>query len=304
MELQLKNQTKWRWIIAIYLFTAGLGGGAYLTGVIADILKWDTLIAKIGITIGFPFVFVGTMFLVADLGKPINFWRAYRKPSTSWIARGTIIITFFMVLNFLHFILWIWPFGNILENAVAIRQLLGIVTSVFAVSTMIYTGILLAASRPLAFWSTAILPMLFLVSAFSTGIMAVLLASTIGGVKNGLLALEKLDILLIVLEAFVLIFYLQATHRVPESRASARVVLRGEAAMLFWFGVALLGILVPLALEILGVFVFTGSMAKIAVIAGTICGITGGFLLRQVILMGGIHAPLKAGRFEYALTNV
>ena len=304
METQLKTQTKWRWIIAIYLFTAGLGGGAYLTGVIADILKWDVLISKIGITIGFPFVFVGTIFLIADLGKPINFWRAFMKPGTSWIARGTLIISFFMILNFLHFIFWIWPFANTLENAVGLRHLLGVVTAIFAISTMIYTGILLAASRPLAFWSTAILPMLFLVSAFSTGIMAVLLASTIAGAENGLLTLEKFDILLLAAEIFVLIFYLQATHRVPESRASARVVLRGEVAMLFWLGVALIGILVPLTLEILGVFVFTGSMAKIAVIVGTVCGILGGFILRQVVLAGGIHAPLKAGRFEYGITNV
>jgi len=304
MELQFKAQTKWRWILAIYLFTAGLGGGAYLTGVIADILKWDVLISKIGIVIGFPCVFIGTMFLIIDLGKPINFWRAFMKPSTSWIARGTLIISFFMILNFIHIIFWVWPFSHILEDAGSLRLLLGIVTALLAIATMVYTGILLAASRPLAFWSTAILPMLFLVSATSTGIMAVLLISSLAGAQNGLVLLEKLDILLLVAEVFVLIFYLQATHRVPESRASAKVVLSGAAAMHFWFGVVLFGLLVPLTLEILGAYVFTGSLVKIAVVAGTACGIFGGFMLRQVILMGGIHAPLKAGRFEYALTNV
>lgn len=304
MEIQLKSQTKWRWIIAIYLFLAGLGGGAYVTGVIADLLKWDVRIAKIGVFIGFPCVFIGTMLLVADLGSPKKFWRAFMKPGTSWMARGTIIISFFMIINFFHIVFWIFPYAAKLENAVGLRHLLGIGGIIFAIGTMIYTGILLAASRPVAFWSTGILPLLFLVSALSTGIMSVLLISTIAGVHEKLVLLEKFDILLLALEIFVLIFYFQATHRLPESRASAKIVLRGSVAPLFWFGVALLGIVTPLALELLGLFTFTGTMSTIVIIIGTVCGILGGFILRQVILLGGIHAPLKAGRFEYALTNV
>lgn len=304
MEPRLKAQTKWGWILAIYLFLAGLGGGAYVIGVVADFLKWDLVIAKVGIFLGFPCVFVGSMFLIVDLGSPKNFWRAFMKPGTSWIARGTIIISLFMVINAVHIGFWIWPFSGILENAEGLRHLIGIFGAIFAVSTMIYTGILLGASRPIAFWSTAILPLLFLVSALSTGIMAVILISSIMGAQKGLVLLEKFDILLIVLEMFVLGFYLQATHRVPESRASAKIVLTGSAAPLFWIGVALLGLLIPLLLEIFGIFVISSGGAKIAVLLGTISGMFGGFILRQVVLVGGIHAALKAGRFEYGLTNV
>jgi formate-dependent nitrite reductase membrane component NrfD len=306
MEPRLISQTKWRWIIAIYLFFAGLGGGAYVVGVVADFLKWDPIIAKVGIFMGFPCVFVGSMFLIADLGTPKNFWRAFMRPGTSWIARGTIIISLFMVINAFHIGFWIWPFAGtgILENAEGLRQVIGIAGSIFALGTMIYTGILLGAARPIAFWSTAILPLLFLVSALSTGIMAVILVSSILGARSGLVFLEKFDILLIVLEMFVLGFYLQATHRVPESRSSAKIVLTGSVAPLFWIGVALIGLLIPLLLEILGVFVITSGGVKIAVLIGTVCGIFGGFILRQVVLAGGVHAALKAGRFEYALTNV
>ncbi|OGF59509.1 MAG: hypothetical protein A2Y62_07040 [Candidatus Fischerbacteria bacterium RBG_13_37_8] len=304
MEIQLKSQTKWRWIIAIYLFLAGLGGGAYFTGVVADFLQWDPIISKIGIFMGFPCVFVGSMFLIADLGTPANFWRAFRKPGTSWIARGTIIISIFMIVNAIHIGFWIWPFTPILETAVDLRHIIGIIGIVFAFGTMIYTGILLAASRPIAFWSTAVLPLLFLVSALSTGVMTVVLLGTLAGAREGLNMLEKFDIMLIILEMFVLVFYFQATHRVPESRASARAVLRGSVASLFWFGVALFGLVIPLVLELFEVFIVAGSGGKSGIIIGTICGIAGGFILRQVVLLGGIHAPLKAGGFEYALTNV
>ena len=301
MQTIMKAQTKWGWLIAMYLFLAGLGGGAYVAGVIADFLGLTPGISKIGILLGFPCVLIGCMFLIVDLGKPLNFWRAAMRPLTSWIARGTIIISIFMIVNVIHIGLWIWPF-NMLEASEYARHFIGIIGLIFAFGTMIYTGILLGASRPIAFWSTAILPLLFLVSALSTGFMAVILfSSLIGVLKEGIFILEKFDIILIILEIFVLGFYLQSTHRVYESRASAKLVLTGAIAPFFWFGVAILGIIIPLGLELFGVFAH-GTL--LVIIPATICGMIGGLFLRQVVLSGGIHAPLKAGRFEYSLTNV
>ncbi|MBC8320726.1 MAG: polysulfide reductase NrfD [Bacteroidetes bacterium] len=298
----MKAQTKWSWLIAAYLFLAGVGGGAFVTGAVSDFAGWSEELSRIGILLGFPCVLVGTVFLIFDLGNPKNFWRAYARPGTSWIARGTIIITIFMVVNFLYIVLWIWPFPEVIGASIPLKNFFNIFGSIFAFGTMIYTGILLGASRPIAFWSTAMLPLLFLVSAMSTGIMAVMLTSIISGsgVELSQLAIwEKIDAQLIVIEIFILLFYLQGTHRVPESRASARFVLKGSVAPLFWIGVVLLGILIPLLLEI-GIF---GHSNTILIVATT-SGIIGGFCLRQVVLSGGIHAPLKSGRFEYYLTNV
>ena len=92
-------QVEWRWLIAAYLFLAGVGGGAYMAGVIADIVggpDW-MIVSKIGVFLGLPCVLIGTLFLLADLGTPSHTWRVWMKPGTSWIARGTIIITIFMV---------------------------------------------------------------------------------------------------------------------------------------------------------------------------------------------------------------
>ncbi len=292
----LKAQSKWRWLVALYLFLAGLGGGAYVTGAVAGFFvdqAWAT-VAKIGICLGFPCVALGCLFLLADLGSPGKFWRAGMRPNTSWIARGTIIITIFMALGVIHILLGVWPSDQLAESTSA-RHLVSVLGIIFAFGTMVYTGILLAASRPIAFWSTALLPVLFLLSALSTGLMAVVL---IGSLTEGVTAqqihvLARIDVLLIVLEILVLAFFLQGTHRVDESRASARLVLTGEVAPLFWLGVAVLGLLAPLVFDLL----------NIAVLA-SICGIIGGLILRQVVLAGGIHAPLRAGRFEVGLPIV
>jgi len=297
--MELKAQSKWSWLVSAYLFLAGLGAGAYAIGVVAGFSggEWAG-VSKIGISLGFPCVLVGCMFLIGDLGTPSNFWRAWRRPNTSWIARGTIIISIFMVLGVVHAAFWVWPFHS-LEDAHGARNLVGVLGIIFAFGTMIYTGILLGAARPIAFWSTAMLPLLFLISALSTGAMAVVLTSSLTGTTHGgpIARLAWFDSLLIILEILVLFFYLQATHRVPESRASAKLVLTGSVAPLFWAGVVLVGLLIPLVLEILPVGAATGALA----LPASVCGITGGLFLRQVVVSGGIHAPLRAGRFEIGL---
>ena len=301
MLVKPKAQSRWTWIIAAYLFLAGVGGGAYLTGVSAAFFggeEWGA-VSKIGVFLGFPCVAVGCAFLLLDLGSPKNFWRAFMRPATSWMARGTIIISIFMILGAIHSVFLVF------SKSGAAPPALGILGAVFALATVIYTGILLGASRPIAFWSTAVLPALFLVSALSTGVMAVALVGSMVGVsKDVMTVLEKLDIVLIVSEILALGFFLQATHRVTESRASAKLVLCGSVAPAFWLGVVLLGLLIPLVLAVLGVANPDGVMAQFTVVIASLCGLAGGLLLRQVILSGGIHAPLKAGRFEYILTNV
>jgi polysulfide reductase chain C len=296
--MKMNPQNKWGWEIAFYLFLAGLGGGAYVAGVIADFSGWETTISKTGVFLGLPCVAIGCVFLLFDLGSPMNFWRAAMRPSTSWMARGTIIIVVFMIINAIHIGFWIWPFAGVLENAVGARQFIGVLGMIFAFATMIYTGILLGAARPIAFWATAMLPLLFLVSALSTGFMATILFSSMRGVEHDQLAiLSRVDMLMIILEMFVVSFFLQATHRLQESRASAELVLRGAASGMFWFGVVILGLLLPLILEMIG------GGAQWAAILAPICGIIGGLLLRKVVLAGGIHAPLMAGRFEFAIPN-
>ncbi len=302
----LKAQSKWGWLVAGYLFLAGLGGGAYVTGALAGFLgtpEWAG-IAKIGVSLGLPCVALGCLFLLADLGSWKNFWRAAMRPNSSWIARGTIIITLFMIIGAIHIALGVCT--DRFANDTGLRHIVSALGIFFGFGTMIYTGILLAAARPIAFWSTAMLPLLFLVSALSTGIMAVVMVASLVGTEHveSIHCLARIDMAIIILEMFVLGFYLQGSHRVPESRASARLVLIGAIAPMFWFGVVLLGLAVPLTLDLVGVFSLSGGAAVSATLIASICGILGGLLLRQVILSAGIHAPLKVGRFEIALPIV
>jgi len=289
-KLEGQVQTEWRWIIAAYLFLAGVGGGAYLTGVIADFAggpAWE-LVSKIGVFLGMPCVLIGCLFLLADLGRPINSWRVWMKPKTSWMARGTIIIVLFMLFAAIQTAWWIWPFPGAIENA---RGTIAVLGAIFAFLTVVYTGLLLGYSQPIALWRTALLPVLFFVSAMSTGIMAIVLVGEFLAVDASQLAfLASIDAVVLLFEMFVLIVFLYNAYRTIESRYSAKRILTGAVAPAFWIGVVACGLVIPFLLEL------TGTAALLA----ALLGLLGGLLLRYTVLAGGILTQMTAAGFEFA----
>jgi formate-dependent nitrite reductase membrane component NrfD len=158
---------------------------------------------------------------------------------------------------------------------------------------MVYTGLLLGDAIPIPFWNTVLLPILFFLSAASTGVMAVILIGVIAAVEETrLLTLARVDILLIVLEALVLAGYLHGSYRIPNTRMSAEHVLVGESATMFWLGVVVCGLLIPLVIDIAGLH---GAGAALA----SILGLVGGLCLRYVVLAGGAMYPMSAAGFDF-----
>ena len=294
--MDLKAQSPWSWGVDVYLFLVAVGTGAYVVGVLADFRgpEWQTL-AHIGIFLSFPCCAVAGFVKLAQLGKPAVAWRAWMRPGTSWIARGTLLLFSFMLVSFIHLLLNLFGDGGV-------YHFLGIVGAVLAVSLMLYSGILLTAARPIAFWSTALLPILFLLSALVCGMMAIVLLGVIGGepFEGPLGKLQQAVVAFLVLKALAILIYLQSTHRVGVARASVRMVLRGELAPLFWFGVVVAGLVLS---TLFGALAVSASSAALAAIAA-VFGLAGGLAIRQVVLGAGIHAPLRAGSFEVPLPIV
>ncbi len=303
----IKAQTKWRWEHAIYFWLGGMGAAAYVVGVLADFsgADWAT-IAKTGVFLGGPLVAIGAVILLFDLGTPLNAIHAWKRPGTSWIARGVIILSIFILIGLIHIAFWIWPFHT-LDQATGSRQFLGILGIIFAFGVMLYTGFLLGANRPVAFWANPILPLIFLTNALYTGVLVVVLVASFSASALPAAPAKSLDTtlaLLIIIQLFILGFYLQGSHRTTESRASAQIVLAGKLAGTFWFGVIVIGLLLPLVLVLVSLFAFQSSgVSALHVIAG-LTGLIGSLLLRQTVLAGGVLAPMRVGRFEAHLPHI
>ena len=291
-------QAVWRWKIAAYLFLAGTGAGAVIVGVVGDFMGY-AIPAKIAIAFGIPAVAVSTLFLIMDLGHPAKFFRAMLHPGTSWISRGFFIVSALIVSGGLTVILWVWPFGSVLDVNQGLRTALEVIALVLAVATCIYTGILIGivVSRP--FWNNPLLPILFLISAVSTGIGAVFfitpIVSSVLGIASPKTAefvtrLESADMILIIVEAMAIYLYLTLVFdRAPEA---ASLLLTGKLSRLFWGGFLVVGLLVPMVIEYFASMMHEGvSQSLLTLVAGVLV-LIGGFLMRLLILAAGIRSPL------------
>ena len=199
-----------------------------------------------------------------------------------------------MIFAAIHTAWWIWPFAGPLEANEPSRHFIGVLGSIFAFLTVIYTGLLLSYSQPVTLWRTALLPVLFFVSAVSTGIMAIMLIGQRMGVGvKQLIFLSNADAVILALEIFVLIVFLYNAYRTLESRPSATRILTGAVAPFFWFGVVACGLVIPILLELLGEHGVSTALAALL-------GLFGGLCLRYAILAGGIFIPMIASGFEFA----
>ncbi len=293
-------QNTWRWKIAAYLFLAGTGAGAFIIGVISDFNGY-AIPAKIAMSFGVPVVAFSTVFLILDLGHPEKFFKAVMHPRTSWISRGVFILSGVIVLGGLIVALWVWPFGGVLDANSSLRAVLEVVAVLFAGATCIYTGILIGIviSRP--FWNNPLLPMLFLISALSTGIGGVFfitpIASSLFGIASiqtaGYLTyLQTVDMVLLIVEAIAMYLYMTLVFgRAPEA---VNLLIKGQLAGLFWGGFVVIGLVIPLGMEYFVSTMSANAPRSVVMLVIGILLLIGGFMMRQLILAAGIRSPLMA----------
>ncbi|UWG96288.1 polysulfide reductase NrfD [Dehalobacter sp. DCM] len=181
------NQTpikpdKWGWLIGIYLFLGGMGAGAYLVSFLAEkgIFAKNGALVKAGYYIGAPAVAIGALLLVFDLGqglhKPWLILRMFLNLS-SVMTWGIYILSLFIVIGLMKaFLAW---------RKIKSPSVISWLGAILAVCTMAYTGLLLYAAKAIPFWVNPLLPILFVVSALSTGLSAALLLSHILEKRKG-----------------------------------------------------------------------------------------------------------------------
>ena len=177
-----------------------------------------------------------------------------------------------------------------------LKWLFGI-AAMFALATAIYTGLLIGVVKAVPFWNTPMLPLLFLVSALSTGAGAILVVLGLQRLIRPVSKeqaeqlvesehlLSRVDIPLIAVELLVLFFLLFLMGGGPSIAAeSARYLVTGGFAVAFWVGLVVVGLLVPAVLEAWSLR--SGKGLNVGALAG-LCLLIGGILLRYAVLSAG-----------------
>jgi len=287
----------WGWEIPVYLFLGGwVAGSMVLTGYflrqgrrsgatsVSRVLPWTSIVL---LSLG-----MGALFL--DLEHKLYVWRLYLtfQPSAPMSWGGWILILVYPVLllgalaSVPPDLLSRWPtvarLAARLNEAPAATRL-GTVSIVAGIALGIYTGILLSSlgARPL--WASAALGPLFLVSGLSTGAA---FAHLIAGDAQEQSALLRADNLFLATElaliGLILIGLLTAS---ASHAAAAGLLLGGPYTAVFWVFVVGLGILLPLAIQLL---VASHRIPHTVVPALLVIG--GGLALRFVIVSAGQYS--------------
>jgi len=292
----------WHWPIPVYLFLGGLAAGILFFAALyvirnggknlPDTYKKALFIPPVALVLGL-------VALLFDLTHLFYSWQLFTtirlESPMSWGAWTLLTITplaFLWALSNINMILpkWDWKYGWIKyifklfnDNLKYIVWLIILLSVILG----IYTGILLSAFNARPLWSTSILGPLFFSSALSGGAaVLIFFAKDLGEKKT----LVNLSMLLIVIEGFLFTHMFMGFLASNEVQLEAvNMFLGGEFTIHFWIFDVVIGLLIPLVLEIIWLRKQNFSLKFVALMI-----LFGGIMMRFTMIHAG-----QAARYLY-----
>jgi len=304
----------WDWIIAVYLFLAGMSAGMVMiaiylkrskviTGRAADngIIKATAILAPFGII-------AGLTILIFHLTKPLMFWKImiYINP-TSIMAMGVILFNVYMIVLFTWLALLFKAelmailtkfvgnkldiVGIIVDKIKPLEGVLEVLLAMLAITLAAYTGFLLSALKTFPLLNNPVLPVLFVFSSLSSGAAASLMFGVLlfkqpmscPSVKW----IHGFERPVVIFELFLLLCFFSGLILGGGQKEVAAMAAIGSGfwASWFWMGVVGLGMLLPLILN----FVTPEQTRHRSGFVFTVTGLSllGVLMLRTFILYAG-----------------
>lgn len=308
MEPGLLKSSDWPLLIDLYFFLGGLAGGAFVIATIANLLDARRYrdIVRVGYYIAFLAILPGPLFLVADLGLPTRFLHMVMvsKPSLeigmnaftvgpfhlkllspmnagAWALLGFSVLAFLAALD-----VFLEDRGG--RSMSTLRVVAGVIGGFFGFFIAAYPGVLLGATARPLFISAHWLGALFLVVGASTGGAAIaLILSLLGGqARESLSRLMRFTAFALILQLAALVLFIVAVQTAGSTGIGQALaqLLSGPYSLTFWLGAVVVGILVPLALQLAG-GIKKAAPAMTALVSALI--LIGGFLVKYVIIAAG-----------------
>ncbi len=289
----INHQEAFGIFIAVYFYLTGLSEGSFLLSTLAysfGLEKYKSL-GRVGIILATVLLIIAPVFLLLHIGVPQRAWHLlvylnFESPIT-W---GSFLLIFFLITCILYGFF-------IFREQKKVTRFVGFIGIPLAISVNVYTGFILAFGKARALWNTALMPILFLVSAIISGIALMILAcfmkdrffSKQKKVDYPLLEnLGKMLAWLIVIDLFLVgcdILVLLISH--SDAQGAARLLLSGNFSFLFLIVENLLGKIVPFTLLIIPRF-----RNKTTIIIASLLVLIGTFFMKYIIVAGGEFIPL------------
>jgi formate-dependent nitrite reductase membrane component NrfD len=279
--------------IAVYFYLTGLSAGSFILSTLAYGFGMESYksLGKVGIVLATVLLVIAPLFLLLHIGVPHRAWHLF------------VYLNFESPITWGSFLLILYPINCIIYGYFMFKEkkkqtrLFGLIGIPLAISVHGYTGFILAFGKARALWNTALMPILFLVSAIVSGIALMILVCIVKDrffseqKKINYPLLENLGKMLawmIVFDLFLVgsdILVLLISH--SEAQEVAHVLLSGKYFPLFLIVENLLGKIVPFTLLVIPRFrnLVTMIIASLLVVIGI-------FFMRYVVVLGGESIPL------------
>lgn len=273
---ELTAQEEWGWLLALDLFFAGMGAGLFLFFLMFNLPPFVALLSL-------GFVALGAIVLLVELGHPLRAWRALCKPFSSWISRGVICVTLFIVFGALYSASGFDSLAWLAPQSEAARRAIGGLAAMAALFVILYPGFVLAASPSIPFWNSPLLPVLFLTHSLMVASGLLFLLDSLGLMTANLQAVVFLAEILIIVNLALGAMYLAISRGSGlANRESVRRLNEGFLGLLFQGGVIFIGMVIPLLMVL--------WLPSVIALAGLFI-LIGGLLFRYCVLKAGVYVP-------------
>ncbi len=309
------HELSWGLPVILYLFLAGLGAGAVTVSGSVLLRKGGFgssrfAVARSGALIGPLPVMLGTFLIVFELGQPFRALNLFKLINLSPMNIGSWLLGAFIILSLLYALTFLPPSAGPGDRLKKVRRALAWICVPSGISVAIYTGIMLGAMPSRPFWNSPILAGLFLLSALSTGVASIILVGVFfrrnhndpavrADYHNSSYLLTASDALLIAGELLIIFLFLMfAQLTIGDVKYAVAVILPGgDLAPAFWSLVIVIGLVIPLVIEIILIvpkLLYGRSFISIPAVEVAVPAaiILGGFALRYIVVVAGqITAP-------------
>ncbi len=268
-------------LLLLAFFFSEIGAGLYLISMFFNF--WRGCMAGWVIS-----VVLGGGFHLLYLGKPLRAWRAVLRPRKSELSRGMIIMMLFCVVGAIQVAPSMGPPNSFPWESETI--LLQVIMTMLSFFVIIHGFLTMNSISAIPFWNSGVLPLLSIASGLWLGTQFAAATALMVSTRDLLEPLETPARWSLFSYALLIVSYLWAAHHsLPTQKESLRVIVRGELSVVFYFGVILISLILPLAITLF--FWTTEAVSPGLLLIRISCAAVGDFMLRYLLLKAGRYTP-------------
>ncbi len=262
-------------LLVIGHFLVGVAGGTWLLSTVFGV--------SAGFFVAYVFGALGGLTHLMFLGHPEVAFKMMRNVRTSWVSRGFVGLSLFLLGGGLYLALLLLQLGDAWQ---ALRLLAQGVAMLGALTVIGYMGFCYTASKAIPFWHSSLHPALYIAYAVRGGIAALLVIAAVTGTLANALLLQ----LWVAVSAIVTLFFIFEiqgawTSANVAAKWSVRDVLAGRLALTFYGGTLAMGLIVPALLS-------SAAQTPLIMAAIGLASAAGDFFMKLTTVKAGVYLPL------------